>query len=178
MCEGRGTTRPFELFGAPWCGPEVAGALRELDLPGVSFREARFRPTHGAFAGRTVHGAQVHLAGGSDGTGGGAPLALAAGFDPCASATRSSPPSRRCTPSSRCGAIPHRAALPSSICCGVRRAAGRHRRRHRVRRDPLRLATATSSRPRGPPGRAGHGSCSSKCCRTCSRWSPPDSCSR
>lgn len=82
LCEGRGTTRPFELFGAPWCGPEVAGALRELDLPGVSFREARFRPTHGAFAGRTVHGAQVHLAGGSDGTGGGAPLALAAGFDP------------------------------------------------------------------------------------------------
>src|SRR5699024_12114575 len=31
LCEGRGTTRPFELFGAPWCGPEVAGALRELD---------------------------------------------------------------------------------------------------------------------------------------------------
>lgn len=61
LCEGRGTTRPFQLFGAPWCGPELAAHLRELDLPGVAFREAVFRPTHGTFAGARVHGAEVHL---------------------------------------------------------------------------------------------------------------------
>lgn len=80
LCEGRGTTRPFELFGAPWCGPEVAGALRELDLTGVKVREARFRPTHGTFSGRTLHGAQIHLEA-EPGGGAGAP-ALPEGFDP------------------------------------------------------------------------------------------------
>lgn len=83
LCEGRGTARPFELFGAPWHGPEVAAALRELDLSGVSFREARFRPTHGDFAGRTLHGAQVHLTGASAGIGSGEGThVLAEGFDP------------------------------------------------------------------------------------------------
>lgn len=62
LCEGRGTTHPFELFGAPWCGPELAAHLRELELPGVRFREANYRPTHSTFAGERVHGAQVHLA--------------------------------------------------------------------------------------------------------------------
>lgn len=80
LCEGRGTTRPFELFGAPWCGPEVAGALRELDLTGVKVREARFRPTHGTFSGRTLHGAQIHLEAPAGGAAG-AP-ALPEGFDP------------------------------------------------------------------------------------------------
>lgn len=61
LSEGRGTTAPFELFGAPWCGPELTAHLRALDLPGVTFREAVFRPTHGAFAGERVHGTQVHL---------------------------------------------------------------------------------------------------------------------
>ena len=61
LCEGRGTTRPFEIFGAPWCGPELAARLRGLDLPGVAVREAVVRPTHGAFAGQRVHGAQLHL---------------------------------------------------------------------------------------------------------------------
>lgn len=61
LSEGRGTTRPFEFLGAPWCGPELAGHLRELDLPGFAFREAVYRPTHSAFAGERVHGTQVHL---------------------------------------------------------------------------------------------------------------------
>jgi len=61
LSEGRGTTRPFEMFGAPWCGPELTAALRELELPGVRFREAAYRPTHSIFAGERVHGAQVHL---------------------------------------------------------------------------------------------------------------------
>ena len=62
LSEGRGTTRPFELIGAPWCGPELAAHLRELALPGVAFREAVYRPTHSTFAGERVHGVQVHLA--------------------------------------------------------------------------------------------------------------------
>ncbi|WP_193105343.1 exo-beta-N-acetylmuramidase NamZ domain-containing protein [Brachybacterium sp. FME24] len=61
LSEGRGTTAPFELFGAPWCGPELAARLRELELPGVRFREANYRPTHSTFAGERVHGVQVHL---------------------------------------------------------------------------------------------------------------------
>lgn len=62
LSEGRGTTKPFELFGAPWCGPELAAHLREMALPGVAFREAVYQPTHSTFAGERVHGVQVHLA--------------------------------------------------------------------------------------------------------------------
>lgn len=44
--EGRGTTRPFELIGAPWMdGRAVADEMNALDLPGVRFREAFFTPT-------------------------------------------------------------------------------------------------------------------------------------
>ncbi|GAA1303045.1 exo-beta-N-acetylmuramidase NamZ family protein [Brachybacterium tyrofermentans] len=77
LSEGRGTTRPFELFGAPWCGPELTAHLRELELPGVRFREANYRPTHSTFAGERVHGVQVHPAAqeGSVGSAGAAGLA-------------------------------------------------------------------------------------------------------
>lgn len=61
MSEGRGTTAPFEMVGAPWSGPEFAAYLRDLDLPGVAFREAVFHPTHGAFASERVHGVAVHI---------------------------------------------------------------------------------------------------------------------
>ncbi len=39
---GRGTTRPFELIGAPYVDHRWAEALQERDLPGVEFREAYF----------------------------------------------------------------------------------------------------------------------------------------
>jgi uncharacterized protein YbbC (DUF1343 family) len=46
LSEGRGTTRPFELFGAPWLdGQALAESLRALDLPGVRFRPGAFAPT-------------------------------------------------------------------------------------------------------------------------------------
>jgi uncharacterized protein YbbC (DUF1343 family) len=61
--EGRGSTLPFEMLGAPWAGPEFAEAIRELELPGIRVREAVFGATHGDFGGRTVIGAQIHLAG-------------------------------------------------------------------------------------------------------------------
>lgn len=68
---------PFEVFGAPWCGPELTAALRERALPGVCFREANYRPTHSSFAGERVQGAQVHLMEGPH-----AAAADAGAFDP------------------------------------------------------------------------------------------------
>ena len=62
VSEGRGTTKPFEMFGAPWIdGFELARKLNGLGLPGVSFREAWFTPSFSKFAGEQCGGAQVHV---------------------------------------------------------------------------------------------------------------------
>lgn len=61
LSEGRGTTKPFELFGAPWTDARLARALNEAHLPGVVFREAVFRPVFSKWAGDVIHGAQLHL---------------------------------------------------------------------------------------------------------------------
>lgn len=61
LSEGRGTTRPFELLGAPWMDGRWAAALRERDLPGLAVREAVFRPTFSKHAGETTAGIQLHL---------------------------------------------------------------------------------------------------------------------
>jgi uncharacterized protein YbbC (DUF1343 family) len=62
VSEGRGTARPFELFGAPWIdGYELAKKLNDLALPGVRFREAWFTPTFSKFEGLICGGAQIHV---------------------------------------------------------------------------------------------------------------------
>jgi uncharacterized protein YbbC (DUF1343 family) len=62
LSEGRGTTRPFELCGAPWIDARaLCSALREEALAGVSFRPAWFTPTFQKFAGQTCGGVQVHV---------------------------------------------------------------------------------------------------------------------
>jgi uncharacterized protein YbbC (DUF1343 family) len=62
ISEARGTTRPFELFGAPFVDSvALVRALRALDLPGVRFREAVFKPGFQKWAGAVCHGAQVHI---------------------------------------------------------------------------------------------------------------------
>jgi uncharacterized protein YbbC (DUF1343 family) len=62
LSEGRGTTMPFELNGAPYIDPYAwAAALREYDLPGVAFREAYFRPTFSEFTGETCGGVHIHV---------------------------------------------------------------------------------------------------------------------
>lgn len=61
VSEGRGTTRPFELVGAPWLDESFARALDGLDLPGVHFRPAWYQPTFGKFEGQVVGGVQVHV---------------------------------------------------------------------------------------------------------------------
>lgn len=57
--EGRGSTRPFEMIGAPYGNWLWAEALTAQRLPGVVFRENYFTPTFAKFAGRTVGGVQV-----------------------------------------------------------------------------------------------------------------------
>ena len=62
LSEGRGTTRPFELCGAPWLdGNVLARVLNTLDLTGVRFREAWFTPTFSKFAGQRCGGVQLHV---------------------------------------------------------------------------------------------------------------------
>jgi len=62
LSEGRGATRPFELFGAPWVdGYVLARKLNDLHLPGVKFREAWFTPTFSKFSGKLCGGCQLHV---------------------------------------------------------------------------------------------------------------------
>ncbi len=63
LSEGRGTTRPFELVGAPWLpGPSLAESLGRSGLEGALFRATWFRPMFHKHAGRTCGGVQVHVA--------------------------------------------------------------------------------------------------------------------
>ncbi|GLZ40974.1 DUF1343 domain-containing protein [Actinokineospora sp. NBRC 105648] len=61
LSEGRGTTRPFEIVGAPDIDWHWAEALNSLSLRGVRFREVYFAPTFGKFTGQTCGGVQAHL---------------------------------------------------------------------------------------------------------------------
>lgn len=62
VSEGRGTTRPFEIFGAPWIDPdEFCSAMREFVLPGVHFRPLYFQPTFNKFHKQVCGGAQMHV---------------------------------------------------------------------------------------------------------------------
>ena len=62
VSEGRGTTRPFELVGAPWVGAErFANAMNGLELGGVRFRPAVFEPTFHKHAGTSCGGCQIHV---------------------------------------------------------------------------------------------------------------------
>ncbi|HEU5471912.1 MAG TPA: DUF1343 domain-containing protein [Actinophytocola sp.] len=59
--EGRGTTRPFEIIGAPNLDWRWAERLNELRLPGVRFREAYFSPTFSKWVGQVCGGVQLHI---------------------------------------------------------------------------------------------------------------------
>lgn len=62
LSEGRGTTRPFEICGAPWInGESLASRLAACDLPGVVFRPLTFRPTFQKHAGIDCGGVQMHV---------------------------------------------------------------------------------------------------------------------
>lgn len=62
ISEGRGTTRPFELAGAPWIDAEkLARVLNDKRLPGVRFRPVHFTPTFSKYEGKLCNGVQVHV---------------------------------------------------------------------------------------------------------------------
>lgn len=62
LSEGRGTTRPFETFGAPFLDAHaVAEKLQDQGLPGVQFRACHFEPTFQKHAGARCGGAQIHV---------------------------------------------------------------------------------------------------------------------
>jgi uncharacterized protein YbbC (DUF1343 family) len=62
LSEGRGTTRPFELIGAPWIdGDRFAEAMNGRGLPGVYFRPVFFEPTFQKHAKQTCGGCQIHV---------------------------------------------------------------------------------------------------------------------
>ena len=62
VSEARGTTRPFELFGAPFVdGYRLAERLSRYDLPGVRYRPTTFRPTFHKFGGQSCGGLQLHV---------------------------------------------------------------------------------------------------------------------
>jgi uncharacterized protein YbbC (DUF1343 family) len=62
LSEGRGTTRPFELVGAPWLDPSrLAGAMEREGVPGVNFRPTCFTPAFQKHAGQLCGGLQVHV---------------------------------------------------------------------------------------------------------------------
>ena len=62
LSEGRGTTRPFEIFGAPFIESEtLVKKLKEYKLAGVVFRPMFFQPTFQKHAGKLCGGAQIHV---------------------------------------------------------------------------------------------------------------------
>ncbi len=62
LSEGRGTTTPFELFGAPFIEPRrLMDAVAEFELHGVVFRPMRFRPTFQKWCGQDCGGLFLHV---------------------------------------------------------------------------------------------------------------------
>lgn len=62
LSEGRGTTHPFEFFGAPWLDSfKLSDALNRLGLPGVIFRPHYFQPTFHKQADKVCGGVELHV---------------------------------------------------------------------------------------------------------------------
>ena len=62
LSEGRGTTGPFELIGAPFLNAqELARAMREKRLSGAAFTPAYFTPTASKFQGEACEGVEIHV---------------------------------------------------------------------------------------------------------------------
>lgn len=62
VSEGRGTTQPFEIFGAPFIDTErVLDSLGEIHLPGVTLRKVVFEPTSNKWSHQPCNGFQLHI---------------------------------------------------------------------------------------------------------------------
>jgi len=65
VSEGRGTTRPFEIFGAPWMVQGKANSIPDQlkKTEGAVLRKLRFRPTFHKYTNEICEGYQIHLTG-------------------------------------------------------------------------------------------------------------------
>ncbi|MDB4893832.1 MAG: hypothetical protein JWN15_94 [Firmicutes bacterium] len=62
LSEGRGTTTPFQVFGAPWMDERaVIASLQQRGLPGVLFRPTYFTPLSSKHQGQLCRGVQIHV---------------------------------------------------------------------------------------------------------------------
>jgi uncharacterized protein YbbC (DUF1343 family) len=62
ISEGRGTTQPFQFFGAPWIDPfDLVRALRKQKIPGAAFRPLYFQPTFHKYARTMCGGAEIQV---------------------------------------------------------------------------------------------------------------------
>lgn len=62
VSEGRGTTKPFEIIGAPWINAnELAEQMNALHLPGVFFRPTTFTPTTSKFKDESCNGVEIQV---------------------------------------------------------------------------------------------------------------------
>jgi len=62
ISEGRGTTKPFEMVGAPWIDPyKLSDKMNSMALPGVIFRPVYFEPTFSKYRGQQCKGVQIHV---------------------------------------------------------------------------------------------------------------------
>jgi uncharacterized protein YbbC (DUF1343 family) len=62
VSEGRGTTQPFEIFGAPFIDSNrLSSILNSLNIPGVVLRPISFEPTSNKWAGQPCNGYQIHI---------------------------------------------------------------------------------------------------------------------
>src|SRR5690606_8500790 len=62
VSEGRGTTAPFEMIGAPYIDAEqLANEMNDQQLPGILFRPVYYKPTTSKYAGELCQGVQLHI---------------------------------------------------------------------------------------------------------------------
>lgn len=62
ISEGRGTTNPFEIVGAPWIdGYELANRMEEKNILGIKFRPIYFTPTFSKYQNEICQGIQIHV---------------------------------------------------------------------------------------------------------------------
>ena len=62
ISEGRGTTRPFDMIGAPFVDSKrLCDAMNAIKLPGVIFRRVSFSPEFSKYAKETCHGVELHI---------------------------------------------------------------------------------------------------------------------
>lgn len=61
LSQGRGTTRPFQIVGAPFIDHRWSGELTARRLPGLAFREAYFTPTFSTYQGKNCGGVDINV---------------------------------------------------------------------------------------------------------------------